>query len=153
MSVELSVLFVLPIAINSPIKGRLEKVSMMMLTKEATDKNKSFKTHLLVSTAGNNDDKISSERVWRKDGIFQDMRPDLKLEKKNIPENCLLYMNQGYLSTVKSGDLALYNHGFIIGQFIPAANQPGDISTYECQPNEVKLYICIYDTVNGDLKA
>ena len=61
-------------------------------------------------------------------------------------------MNQGYLPTVKSGDLALYNHNFIIGQIIPAANQPEYISSYECQPNEVKLYTCIYDTVNGDFK-
>ena len=81
------------------------------------------------------------------------MRPDLKPENKNIPENYLLYANQGYLSTVKSGDLALYNHNFIIGQIIPAASRPEDISTYECQPNEVKLYTCIYDTVNGDFKG
>ena len=106
LSVELSVLFVLPIAINSPIKGRLEKASKMMLTKEATDKDRSLKAQFLVSTAGNNDDKFSGEREGRKDGFFQDMRPDLKLEKDNIPENSLLYVNQGYLSTVKSGNLA-----------------------------------------------
>ena len=87
----------------------------MMLTKEATDKDRSLKTQFLVSAAGDNGDKISSEQVWRKDGFFQDMKSDLKLEKKDIPENCRLYVNQGYLSTVMSGDLALYNHNFIIG--------------------------------------
>ena len=81
------------------------------------------------------------------------MRPDLNLEKKNIPENSLLYVNHGYLSTVKGGDLALYNHNFIIGQIIPSANLPEDISTYDCQPNEVKLYTCIYDIVNCDFKG
>ena len=45
------------------MKGCLEKASMMMLTKEVTDKDRSLKTQLLVSTAGNNDDKISGERV------------------------------------------------------------------------------------------
>ena len=79
MSVEWSVLFILPIAINSPIKGCLEKANMMMLMKEATDKDRSLKTQLVVSTAGNNNDKISGEQGWRKDDFFQDIRPDLKL--------------------------------------------------------------------------
>ena len=103
-----------------------------MLTKEATDKDRSLKTQLLVSTSGNNDDKISGERVWRSDG-FRDVRPDLKLEKRNIPENALLYVDQAFLSTIKNGDLAMYNHNFIIGQIIPAANQPEDISKYDVQ--------------------
>ena len=124
-----------------------------MLTKEATDKDRSLKTQLFVSTSSNNDDKISGERVWRSDGYFRDVRPGLKLEKRNIPENCLLYNNQALLSTVKNGELAMYNHNFIIGQIIPAANQPDDISTYECAPNEVKLYTCIYDINTGEFKG
>ena len=65
-----------------------------MLTKEATDKDRSLKTQLFVSTSSNNDDKMSGERVWRSDGYFRDVRPGLKLEKRNIPENCLVYINQ-----------------------------------------------------------
>ena len=105
-----------------------------MLTKEATDKDRSSKTQLLISTSGNNDDKISGERVWRSNGYFRDRRPDLKLEKGNIPENCLMYVSQAFLSTLKNGELAMYNHNFVIGQIIPATNQPEDISTYECAP-------------------
>ena len=123
-----------------------------MLTKEANDKDRSLKTQLLVSTSGNSDDKISGERVWR-NGFFKDVRLNLKLQKRNIPENCLLYGNQAFSSTVKSGDLAMYNHNFILGQLIPAANQLEDISTYECAPNEVKLYTCIYETTNGEFKG
>ena len=126
---------------------------MLMLTKEATDKDRSLKTQLLVSISGNNDDKISGERVWRSNGYFRDVRPDLKLEKRNIPENCPMHVNQAFLSTVKNGKLAMYNHNFIIGQIIPAANQPEDISTYECAPNEVKLYTCIYDINTGEFKG
>ena len=126
---------------------------MLMLTKEATDKDRSLKTQLLVSTSGNNDDKINGERVWRSDGYFRDVRLDLKLEKQNIPENCLLYINQAFLSTVKNGELAMYNHNFIIGQIILEANQPEDISTYECAPNVVKLYTCIYDINTGEFKG
>ena len=47
----------------------------------------------------------------------------------------------------------MYNHNFIIGQIIPAANQPDDISTYECAPNEVKLCTCIYDINTGEFKG
>ena len=70
-----------------------------------------------------------------------------------MPENCLIYTNQAYLSTVTSGELAMYNHNFILGQLIRAANQPEDISTYECMPNEIKLYTCIYDMTNGEFKG
>ena len=123
---------------------------MMLLSKELSDKNRLLKTQLLVRSESNNDDKISGEKVWKNDGFFGDVRPDLNLEKKNMPENTLYYMNQGFLSTVKSGDLAMYNHNFILGQLIIAANQPSDISSYECASNEVKLWTCIYDTSNGE---
>ena len=63
--------------------------------------------------------------------FFQDSRPELNLEKKNIPENTLFYVNQSLLSTVKNGDIARYNHNFILGQLIVAANQPSDINAYE----------------------
>ena len=85
--------------------------------------------------------------------FFGDMKPDLKLAKKYVLENCLLYINQAYLSTVKSGELAMYNQHFIIGQLIPAANQPEDIAAHECQPNEAKLLTCIYDLTNGQFKG
>ena len=129
---------------------KVEKANMLMLTKEATDKDRSLITQLLVSTSGSSDDKISGERVWRSDGFFRDVRPDLKLEKRNIPENALLYVNQAFLSTVKNGDLAMCNHNFIIGQTIIAANQPEDISKYACAENEVKLYTSIYDIGTGE---
>ena len=77
----------------------------------------------------------------------------LETSKKSVPENCLLYINQAYLSTVKSGELAMYNHNFIMRQLIPAANQPEDIAAHECQPNEVKLVTCIYDLTNGQFKG
>ena len=65
--------------------------------------------------------------------------------EKNIPENCLLYVNQSYISTVKHGDLAVYHHNFIISQLIVAANQPSQIDQYICKDNEVELFTCMYD--------
>ena len=86
--------------------------------------------------------------MWRNEGFFKDTKPELNLEKINIPENCLLYINQFYISTVKNGDLEMYHHNFIIGQLIVAANQPSQIDQYVCNDNEVKLFTCLYDMVN-----
>ena len=77
----------------------------------------------------------------------------MNLEKKNIPENILLYVNQSFSSTVKNGDIAMYNHNFILGQLIAAANQPSDINAYECKKNKVKLWCCIYDLTTGEFQG
>ena len=125
---------------------------MLLLSKEMTDKDKTMKTQLLFKPK--NDDKVcSGEKIWKENGFFQDVSAELNLEKANISENCLLYVNQGFLSTVKSGEIAMYLHNFIIGQLIIAANQPEDISTYICSKNEVKLLSCVYDLESGDFKG
>ena len=123
---------------------------MLLLSKVMTDKDKSMKTQLLFKPK---EDKLSGEKVWKENGFFKDVRAELNLEKVNIPENCLLYVNQGFLSTVKSGEIAMYLHNFIIGQLIIAANQPKDIVNYNCLKNEVKLLSCVYDIESGDFKG
>ena len=129
---------------------KLEKANMLLLSKEMTDKDRSMKTQLLVKPK---DDKLSGEKIWKQDGFFKDVRAELNLEKVNIPENALLYINQGFLSTVKSGEIAMYLHNFVIGQLIVAANQPKDIANYTCLKNEVKLLSCVYDIQSGDFKG
>ena len=131
---------------------RLEKANMMLLSKEMTDKDRSMKTQLLIRS-NDGDDKLSGEKVWNENGFFKDIRPELNLEKVNMPENCLYYINQAFLSTVKNGEIAMYVQNFIIGQLIFAANQPKDISQYECLPNEVKLLSCVYDLESGEFKG
>ena len=103
---------------------------MLLLLKEATDKDRSLQTQLLV-TSNDSQEKLSGENVWKNNGFFQDLRPDLNFEKKNIPENPLVYINQPLLSTVKNGDIATYNQNSILDQLIVAANQPSDINAYE----------------------
>ena len=132
---------------------RLERANMMVLSKELTDKDRSMKTQLLISLTANNDEKLSGEKVWKSNGFFKDTKPELNLEKVNIPENCLFYVNQSFLSMVKNGEIAMYNQNFILGQIIFAANQPKEILKYESQPNEVKLLSCIYDLETGDFKG
>ena len=130
---------------------KLEKANMLLLSKEMTDKDKSMKTQLLFKSK--QEDKLSGEKIWKKNGFFKDVKAQLNLEKVNLPENCLFYVNQGFLSTVKSGEIAMYFHNFIIGQLIIAANQPKDIEAYICSKNEVKLLSCVYDIKTGDFKG
>ena len=47
----------------------------------------------------------------------------------------------------------MYNHDFILGQIILAANQPADIINYVCKESEVKLYCCIYDLTTGQFQG
>ena len=85
--------------------------------------------------------------------FFKDIKPELNLEKVNMPENALYYVNQSFLSTVKNDDIAMYNQNFTLGQLIVAANQPKDIATYECNENEVKLLCCVYDLDSEEFKG
>ena len=101
---------------------------MLLMSKEVSDKDRSMKTQLLMTTSGS-DEKVSGEKVWRENGYFKEIKPEMNIEKANIPENTLLYINQGFISTVKNGELAMYVHNFIIGQLIVAANQPEDIDS------------------------
>ena len=132
---------------------RLEKANMMILSKELIDKDRSMKTQLLIKSSADIDEQLSGEKVWKNNGFFKDIKPELNLEKVNIPKNCLFYVNQSFLLNVKNGDLAMYNQNIIIGQIIFAANQPKDILKCECQPNEVKLLSCIYDLETGEFKG
>ena len=125
---------------------------MLLLSKEMTDKDRSMKTQLLIRS-NTSDEKLSGEKVWKENGFFKDIRPELNLEKVNMPENTLYYVNQAFLSTVKNSEIAMYIQNFIMGQLIFAANQPKDISEYVCQVNEVKLLSCVYDLETGDFKG
>ena len=79
----------------------------MLLSKEMTDKDGSMKTQLLIRSDAK-DEKLSGEKVWKENGFFKDVRPELNLEKVNMPENTFYYVNQAFISTVKNGDLAMY---------------------------------------------
>ena len=131
---------------------QIEKANMLLMSKEVSDKDRSMKTQLLMTTSGS-DEKVSGERVWKENGFFSEVKPEMNIEKVNIPENTLLYINQGFISTVKNGDLAMYVHNFIVGQLLVAANQPDDITTYSCKENEVKLLTCVYDLESGKFKG
>ena len=112
--------------VESSTGKQIEKANMLLLSKEMNDKDRSMKTQLLIKS-GDSDEKLSGEKVWKENGYFNDIRPELNLVKVNMPENTLFYVNQGFISTIKNGDLAMYIQNFILGQLIVAANQPDNI--------------------------
>ena len=75
------------------------------------------------------------------------------MKRKIFQKILFCYVNQGYLSTVKNGELAIYNHNFIIGQLVVAANQPKNIGEYECKADEFKFIACIFDKSTGQFNG
>ena len=72
--------------------------------------------------ASDSDDSKGSKKIWAKDGFFGEQPSDLTLLKADFPENLLVYVNQGTVSTVKCGDQAIYLVTIVLGQVIPLAN-------------------------------
>ena len=125
----------------------------MVLSKQMSDKDRSMKTQLLIRSSSDGDDKLSGEKVWKNNGFIKDVKLELNLEKVNMPENAIHQQNQYFLLTVKSGEIAMQNQKFILGQLIIAANQPKDITTYNRNENGVKLHCCIYDLTTGEFQG
>ena len=65
---------------------------MLTLTKEATNKDRSMKTELRISSESC-EEKICGERVWRNEGFFKDTKPELNLEKKYSGELFIPYQS------------------------------------------------------------
>ena len=85
---------------------------MLFFGRELTKKGRSLKTQMMISS--NKCEVVkSSERIWYDHGFFSDQRADFNLSKNIFPENALVYVNQGTISTVKN-DLAIYINCFIL---------------------------------------
>ena len=121
----------------------------MFLSKEAYNKDESFKIQMMLSMK---DDKSenSTERVWRENGFFGDQKTDLTIVKANFPENTLVYMNNGSITPVKGGH-SMYLDFVILAQILLVANPPSEINldTYKFQENEVLIYTPLYNIKNG----
>ena len=66
--------------VQNPLAGKIQKANMMVLSKEMTDKDRSLKTQLLI-TENEGKDVLSSEKVWKNNGFFGDIKPEMNLEK------------------------------------------------------------------------
>ena len=122
---------------------------MFYLSKESTSKDTQFKTQAIVSL--NNDQPKGSEKIWRESGFFGDQRAELTILKANFPENSFCYVNQGSLSHVKGGEIAIYLDFVMLGQLMPAANTDPAIhlDTHVLEENEVIMYCPVYNKSTG----
>ena len=73
---------------------------MMILSKEATNKDQSLKMQIMVSL--DKDDSTNSEKILKTKGFSGDRKGDFTIKKKKFPENTLVYCNQGTISTLKA---------------------------------------------------
>ena len=60
-----------------------------------------------------------------------------------------IYINQESILTCK-GELVVYNQYFTVCKLIPVLNLPSYLDNYKFQPNQLKLYVSLYDTQTGD---
>ena len=72
-------------------------------------------------------------------GYFGTESCDFSIEKANLPENTIFYINQVYQS-FKDDKKLYYNDVSIIVQIMPLAHQPKEIESYQLKDNEVKFY-------------
>ena len=72
----------------------------------------------------------------------------ISIEKANMPENTVYYVNQGYQS-YKDNKKTYYNNVYIISQIMPLAMQPKDIESYLLKDDEVKILRAQYDPISG----
>ena len=77
--------------VQNPPAGKLQKANMKLLSKEMTDKDRSLKTQLLI-TKNKGKDVLSGEKVWKNNGFFGDIKPEMNLEKVNIYQS-IIFVN------------------------------------------------------------
>ena len=85
----------------------LHKSNTMYLPKETTNKDKSLRTQILLSTGKGDEKSIDTEKIWDKISFLGDQTADFTITKTNFPENTLVYANQGSVTPMK-GELAIY---------------------------------------------
>ena len=77
------------------------KASIFSLSKEISDSEKIIRSKMVVANI-EGVEKVGKQ-VWQQDGYFGKVNPDYSCHKNDFPENCLVYINQAYL-TVKERD-------------------------------------------------
>ena len=87
--------------------------------------------------------------------FFGDQRSDQTIIKKNFPENTLIYTKQqGVVTNLKAGQLAIYLDYVALAQILPASVCPPNINDdYVFADNEVPLLVPLYNTENGCFKS
>ena len=131
--------------IDFSIEKALQNSSGINLTK--ITENAGARTEISLSTSSLEKPKIVN--MWKDFGFFGSEICEFNIEKVNMPENTLFYVNQGYQS-YKDNKKVYSNDIFITAQIMPLEHQPKDIESYKLKNDEVKILRSKYDPVSGE---
>ena len=124
------------------------KSNVFSLSKEYSDCEKTIRSQMVVA----NIDGVekSGEEIWLKEGYFGKINPEYICHKNDFPENCLIYINQSYL-TFKDRKSIIYCDCVILAQIVPFKSQPeSDIDKFISKDKKfVKIYTPSYDLNSG----
>ena len=112
--------------------------------------NREDRTEVSFSTLKGDEKVKRSIQLWEDFGYFRTESCNFSIEKANLPENTVFYINQGYQS-FKDNKKVYYNDVYIIAQIMPLSQQPKNIENYELKEDEVKIVQPRYDPVSGEL--
>lgn len=132
-------------SIDSGISSSIENSSKLSMTKVI--ENVSTRTELAIS-AEKESGKKNRIHLFEKNGFFGLQVCDFSIEKANLPENTIFFVNQGYLN-FKDNKRIYYNDIFIIEQITPLLNQPENINQYSPKEDEVKILRPKYNDKTG----
>ena len=120
---------------ESGISHAIRDPSKLSMTKNIFGDNR-IETTL---TAEKSSFKRNTANVWKEYGHFKQQPCDFSIDKENLPENTIIYLNQGYQS-YKDNKKVYYGDYFSLGQINECMNPPEDLENYEFGPRETKLY-------------
>ena len=103
-------------AIDSGISNAVQQSSKLPMTKVLEN------GRMETTISAKREPQIkNSTNLWMKNGFFSSQVCDFSIEKANLPEMTIFYINQGYLS-YKDNKKIYYVDVYIVGQIVPLLN-------------------------------
>ena len=92
--------------------------------------------------------KRNTVDVWPNYGYFKQQPCNYGMDKENMPEKSIIFLNQGYQS-YKDNKTVYYADYFLLGQVNECLNPRQNIEAYEFKDREVKMFRPRYYPVTG----
>ena len=83
--------------------------------------------------------KRNTVDAWPSYGYFKQQTYDYCVDNKNMPENSIMYLNQGYQSQ-KDNKRVCHVDYFLVGQVNECLNPPKNLETYEFKDTKAKMF-------------
>lgn len=120
---------------DSGISQAVREANKISMTKNILGDNRIETTVMEEKTSF----KRNTTNIWKEYGYFKQQPCGYELDKENLPENSIIYLNQGYQS-YKDNKKLYYGDYFLVGQINEFLNPPEDFENYELAEREVKMF-------------